>query len=81
MTFVSRPKTLAERLAWMAENLPGFREELEAVEAIRQRAIARRAGLPARSVSEDSQFGPVGDAPLGIYGENAVTLTKWGDRE
>ena len=81
MTFVSRPKTLAERLAWMAENLPGVREELEAVETIRKTAIARRTELPARSVSEDSQLGPAGDAPLGIYGENAVTLPKRGDHE
>lgn len=26
---MSRPKTLAERLQWMADNLPGFREELD----------------------------------------------------
>ncbi|WP_297831327.1 hypothetical protein [Pseudomonas sp.] len=27
----SRPKSLGERLQWMADNLPGFREELELV--------------------------------------------------
>lgn len=31
---ISRPKTLAERLSWMAENLPGFKEELDAVNAM-----------------------------------------------
>lgn len=34
----SRPKSLAERLQWMADNLPGFRQELEAVEQAQQRA-------------------------------------------
>lgn len=34
------PKTLAERLEWMAANLPGFREELEAVDLAQRRAIA-----------------------------------------
>lgn len=36
---------------------------------------------PARSVSEDGRTGSAeaaGKAPLGIYGENAVTLTKKG---
>lgn len=39
---MSRPKTLAERLKWMAENLPGFREEIDAVLSLEQgtRAIA-----------------------------------------
>jgi hypothetical protein len=37
---VSRPKTLAERLEWMAESLPGFREELDAVNAISHNAVA-----------------------------------------
>jgi hypothetical protein len=32
------PKSLAERLEWMAENLPGFREELDTVEAIKHRS-------------------------------------------
>ncbi|NHZ96527.1 hypothetical protein [Massilia sp. CCM 8734] len=32
------PKTLAERLEWMAQSLPGFREELEVVRAIQQYA-------------------------------------------
>ncbi|GAB3370380.1 hypothetical protein [Massilia agri] len=37
--------------------------------------------LPARSASEDSQRKRAGGAPLGIYGENAVTLPKRGYRE
>lgn len=36
---VSRPKTLAERLQWMADNFPGFRAELDAHNA----ALARLA--------------------------------------
>lgn len=36
----SRPKSLAERLEWMAANLPGFREELDLVQA----AMSRVAG-------------------------------------
>lgn len=35
---MSGPKTLAERLDWMAKNLPGFAEELEEVAAIEQKA-------------------------------------------
>lgn len=31
MIFTSTPKTLAERLQWMADNLPGFRDELDSV--------------------------------------------------
>ena len=33
---MSGPKTLAERLEWMAANLPGFREELDEVAAIQR---------------------------------------------
>lgn len=40
----SRPKTLAERLQWMADNLPGFREELAAVEQAQRRAIQSTHG-------------------------------------
>jgi hypothetical protein len=79
MTFVSRPKTLAERLAWMAENVPGFREELQEVEAIRQRALARRAGLPARSASEDSQSGAAGEARLGKSIPNRLSVSAGGN--
>lgn len=35
---MSRPKTLAERLDWMARNLPGFAQELQDVAAIERRA-------------------------------------------
>lgn len=74
MSFVSRPKTLAERLQWMAENLPGFNEELQAVEVIRDLALARRAPLPARSGSEDSQGSAGGEAPLGKSIRNRLSL-------
>ena len=33
MNHVTRPKSLAERLQWMANNLPGFRTELDAHDA------------------------------------------------
>lgn len=53
---------------------------------LRNKSMALYAALaapraPARSVSEDGRTGsakPAGKAPLGIYGENAVTLTKKG---
>lgn len=38
-----RPKTLKERLQWMADNLPGFREELAQVNGIQQHSIFARA--------------------------------------
>ena len=38
----SGPKTLAERLQWMADNLPGFRAELEAVDRAQLRSIPER---------------------------------------
>lgn len=37
---MSSPKTLAERLDWMAKHIPGFREEREAV------YFAQRQALP-----------------------------------
>lgn len=40
MSHFSQPKTLAERLQWMADNLPGFRAELEAA---RNASLARHA--------------------------------------
>lgn len=36
---MSRPKTLAERLVWMAENLPGFAAELEQVRQVEISAL------------------------------------------
>lgn len=36
-----QPKTLKERLQWMADNLPGFREEMEMVEAIRRSSVLK----------------------------------------
>lgn len=76
MSFVSRPKTLAERLQWMAENLSGFSEELQAVEAIREQALARRAPLPARSGSEDSQKSAEGEALLGKSIRNRLSRSE-----
>lgn len=37
-----RPKTQKERLQWMADNLPGFREELEQANAIRRQFASLR---------------------------------------
>ncbi|MEJ7805138.1 MAG: hypothetical protein WKG03_04370 [Telluria sp.] len=37
------PKTLSERLEWMAKNLPGFAAELEEVAAIEQKAALNTA--------------------------------------
>ncbi len=48
----SNPKTLPERLQWMADNLPGFKEELEAVNEAARRAHEKHStpvpasGLP-----------------------------------
>ena len=44
------PKTLAERFQWMADNLPGFREELDAVREFEGRQYAKCCtAAPARS--------------------------------
>jgi len=40
---LSRPKNLKERLQWMADNLPGFREELAQVNAIQRQSTFLRA--------------------------------------
>lgn len=40
---MSRPKTLAERLLWMAENLPGFAAEVERVRQIEIAAVHAKA--------------------------------------
>ena len=53
MSYVSGPKSLAERLQWMADNLPGFREELNAVDALERSARERQAGsMHAENISE-----------------------------
>lgn len=39
----SRPKNLKERLQWMADNLPGFREELELANTIQRQSTSLRA--------------------------------------
>lgn len=50
---MSTPKTLAERMEWMSQNLPGFREELQVSESARQKAVARqrqgRSFVPVQS--------------------------------
>ncbi|WP_373989986.1 hypothetical protein [Duganella sp. BuS-21] len=43
----SRPKSLAERLQWMADNLPGFREELDLVDQA-QRSATQPSRIPAQ---------------------------------
>lgn len=43
----SRPKSLAERLQWMADNLPGFRDELDLVEQA-QRNATQPSHIPAQ---------------------------------
>lgn len=50
MIHVSGPKSLAERLQWMAANLPGFREELDAVR------VAELRGRFRQCVAEFHQF-------------------------
>lgn len=42
---MSRPKSLTERLQWMADNLPGFQEELD----LTRRLTPTRCAPPARS--------------------------------
>ncbi|WP_146009756.1 hypothetical protein [Janthinobacterium sp. ROICE36] len=52
---MSSPKTLAERLDWMARNLPGFAQELEDVKAIERRATCDVAAiLPVRKQDADA---------------------------
>lgn len=46
MTFISRPKTLAERLAWMSSNVTGFAEEMAQVDQSEKRAAKRPATDP-----------------------------------
>jgi hypothetical protein len=50
MRYVSGPKSLAERLQWMAANLQGFREELDAVR------VAELRGRFRQCVAEFHQF-------------------------
>lgn len=38
----SQPKTLKERMQWMADNLPGFGEEVAQANAIRGQSLAGR---------------------------------------
>lgn len=52
---MSSPKTLTERLRWMADNLPGFKEELEAAnEAARRAHVKRSTSVPDRSEARAS---------------------------
>ncbi|MEC5159116.1 hypothetical protein [Janthinobacterium sp. CG_S6] len=48
---MSRPKSLAERLEWMANNLPGFRDELDAAQA-----ACDRAALSEKAVEKSWMF-------------------------
>jgi hypothetical protein len=74
----------ADRLGWW---IHGDRQKLRDIPvwnvvfrhlraALRKQAMA----LPARSGSEDSQRHRAGGAPLGMYGENAVTFEQKGDK-
>ncbi|MCE3602700.1 hypothetical protein LXA47_03655 [Massilia sp. P8910] len=45
---MSGPKTLAERLDWMAKNLPGFEDEIQAVREIERRAVVCNRLAPER---------------------------------
>lgn len=51
-----RPKSLAERLEWMSANLPGFREELDAVDQAERRVLPRSVLLPEDSVAREDQI-------------------------
>lgn len=46
---MSGPKTLAERLDWMAKNLPGFADELAEVARIERHAVVRTGLLVPKS--------------------------------
>jgi hypothetical protein len=48
---VSTPKALLERLQWMADNLIGFREALDAVNSVARRAhVKHSTSVPACGV-------------------------------
>lgn len=51
-SFVSLPKALSERLEWMVNNLPGFREELAAANEASRRLLAKRCAPPACSAAK-----------------------------
>jgi len=38
----SQPKTIKERMQWMADNLPDFSEEMVQANAIKRQALAER---------------------------------------
>jgi hypothetical protein len=61
----SRPKSLAERLCWMAANLPGFQEELDAVNEALRRQFAKPCTSPARSAARTADVQGAAQAPLG----------------
>ena len=65
----SRPKSLAERLQWMAANLPGFREELDAVH------VAELHGRFRQCVSEFHQFSnPI--PPIGVAASRRAQVAE-----
>ena len=49
---MSSPKTLAERLDWMAKHIPGFREEREAAYFAQREARAPDALVVGQIVSQ-----------------------------
>jgi hypothetical protein len=53
---MTKPKSLAERLEWMAANLPGFQDELNAVEVSQQRALlAKNCHMAKRAAHRPAQ--------------------------
>lgn len=56
---MNQPKTLAERLKWMAENLSGFQEELDSTSAIRRGSfnqVKKTTKAVPRGASEKFNF-------------------------
>lgn len=66
----SCPKSLAERIQWMADNLPGFREELDAANEISRRQLANRCAPPARSEARTAGAQRAATPPLSNTGIN-----------
>lgn len=76
---MSYPKSLAERLRWMAENLPGFADELAAarqasVDAEKLRQQRKTGARPQRSEDARQFFPAVKQSPLGTMAKTASPL-------
>lgn len=53
---MSAPKTLAERLQWMADHLPGFRDELDAARQATRHSLAKSLGQRQREYRQRQKF-------------------------